>query len=71
VKVAPHTRQTHNPSGESHWASRVRENFKHGSYGEGLETDRKAPRQSLTRQRHSYRAPAQVRRDFLAVQAAA
>jgi hypothetical protein len=42
--------RTHNPFGESHWASRVRENLQHGSYGEGLETGRTAPRQSLTRQ---------------------
>ena len=44
---------THNPSGEVHWASRMRENRTYGSYGEGLETDREsysAPRQSLTRQ---------------------
>lgn len=32
------------------WASRLRENFTGGSCGEGLETDRKVPRQSLTRQ---------------------
>jgi hypothetical protein len=46
-------RTTHNPSGEVHWASRMRENRPYGSYGEGLETDRgshSAPRQSLTRQ---------------------
>jgi RNA-directed DNA polymerase len=34
------TKRTHNPVEEDHWASRVRENFMHGSYGEGLETDR-------------------------------
>jgi myo-inositol-1(or 4)-monophosphatase len=43
--------RTHNPFGESHWVSRVRENRKHGSYGEGLETDQDylTPRQSFTR----------------------
>ena len=44
---------THNPCGEVRWASRMRENLTYGSYGEGLETDRRcwpAPRQSLTRQ---------------------
>jgi hypothetical protein len=41
---------THNPFEESHFVSRLRENFTGGSYGEGLETDREVPRQSLTRQ---------------------
>ncbi len=41
---------THNPFEESHWVSRLRENFTGGSYGEGLETGRKVPRQSFTRQ---------------------
>lgn len=31
---------THNPFGEVHWASCLRENFMSSSYGEGLETDR-------------------------------
>ena len=49
VGIAP----THNPSGETHWASGLRENLTSRSYGEGLETGRgtlQAPRQSLTRQ---------------------
>ena len=44
---------THNPIGEIHWVSCLRENFTSSSYGEGLETDRdflQIPRQSLTRQ---------------------
>jgi len=36
--LSPET--THNPLDEIHWASCVRENFMHSSYGEGLETDR-------------------------------
>lgn len=40
----------HNPSEESHWVSRLRENFTSGSDGEGLETDhKKIPRQPFTR----------------------
>jgi len=35
---------------EIHWVSCLRENFTSSSYGEGLETGRRAPRQSLTRQ---------------------
>ena len=35
---------------ETHWVSCLRENFTSSSYGEGLETSRRAPRQSLTRQ---------------------
>ena len=35
-----HPKRTHNPSSEVYWVSRVRENFKHGSYGEVLETGR-------------------------------
>jgi hypothetical protein len=44
---------THNPFGEIHRASCLRENLTSSSYGEGLETDRasaKAPPQSFTRQ---------------------
>ena len=44
------TEPTHNPPGEARRASCLRENFTSSSYGEGLETDRKAPRQLLTRQ---------------------
>jgi hypothetical protein len=54
VKVAANLDQTHNPSGEAHWVSCLRENLTSSSYGEGLETDRSStqvPRQSLTRQR--------------------
>jgi hypothetical protein len=43
------TEPTHNPPGEARRASCLRENFTSSSYGEGLETDRKAPRQLLTR----------------------
>jgi hypothetical protein len=50
VKVATMTATTHKPFEETHWASCLRENFTSSSYGEGLETGRKAPRQSLTRQ---------------------
>jgi len=42
--------RTHNPYDESHWVSRLRENFTSGSNGEGLETGRLVPRQSFTRQ---------------------
>jgi len=35
---------------ETRWVSCLRENFTSSSYGEGLETGRRAPRQSLTRQ---------------------
>ena len=41
---------SHNPYEESCRVSRLRENLTSGSEGEGLETDRKAPRQSFTRQ---------------------
>ena len=41
---------SHNPYGEYHWVSRLRENFTSGSEGEGLETGSLAPRQSFTRQ---------------------
>ena len=53
MKVVARTDRTHNPSEETHWVSRLRENLTSGSYGEGLETDwylRPAPRQSFTRQ---------------------
>jgi len=53
MKVADLTDQTHNPLGESHWVSCLRENLTSSSYGEGLETGRDSyavPRQSLTRQ---------------------
>ena len=42
---------THNPFDQAYWASGLRENFTSRSYGEGLAMDRRAPRQSLTRQR--------------------
>mgnify|MGYP000600317860 CR=1 FL=1 len=53
MKVAARRDKTHNPSGETCWVSRLRENFTSGSYGEGLETGRDSisvPRQSFTRQ---------------------
>ena len=53
MKVAAGRDKTHNPSGETCWVSRLRENFTSGSYGEGLETGRSlmpVPRQSFTRQ---------------------
>ncbi len=50
VKAAVITYMTHNPFEESHWVSRLRENFTSGSDGEGLETGQKVPRQSFTRQ---------------------
>ena len=53
MKVAASYDRTHNPSGESCWVSRLRENFTSGSYGEGPETGRDlslVPRQSFTRQ---------------------
>jgi hypothetical protein len=53
VKVAAAIDQTHNPLGESHWVSCLRENLTSSSYGEGLETGRaslRVPRQSFTRQ---------------------
>jgi len=53
VKVTASTTLTHNPCGETYWASGLRENLTSRSYGEGLETGRRvlqAPRQSLTRQ---------------------
>ena len=53
MKVAAIGDKTHNPSGETRWVSRLRENLTSGSYGEGLETGRSlcpVPRQSFTRQ---------------------
>ena len=50
MKVYTMTYRTHNPYEESHWVSRLRENFMSGSYGEGLETGQLVPRQSFTRQ---------------------
>ena len=53
MKVTASTTLTHNPCGETYWASGLRENLTSRSYGEGLETGRRvlqAPRQSLTRQ---------------------
>jgi len=47
------TTLTHNPCGETYWASGLRENLTSRSYGEGLETGRRVLqvlRQSLTRQ---------------------
>lgn len=44
------TCRTHKPYEESHWVSRLRENFMSGSDGEGLETGLLVPRQSFTRQ---------------------
>src|ERR1019366_257257 len=50
VKAIAITEPTHNPIEQTYWASGLRENFTSRSYGEGLETGRKVPRQSLTRQ---------------------
>jgi hypothetical protein len=50
VKAIAITEPTHNPIDQTYWASGLRENFTSRSYGEGLETGRKVPRQSLTRQ---------------------
>ncbi|MBU1196434.1 MAG: hypothetical protein KKE62_11990 [Proteobacteria bacterium] len=50
MKAVVINHRTHNPFEESHWVSRLRENLTSGSDGEGLETDRKTPRQSFTRQ---------------------
>jgi hypothetical protein len=53
VKVAVIPDRTHNPFGEAHWVSCLRENLTSSSYGEGLETGRastQTPRQSFTRQ---------------------
>ena len=53
MKVAAAIDKTHNPLGESHWVSCLRENLTSSSYGEGLETGRaslQVPRQSFTRQ---------------------
>jgi hypothetical protein len=44
------TEPANNPSEEACWASCLKENFTSSSYGEGLETGRRAPRQPLTRQ---------------------
>ena len=38
----------------------MKENFKHGSYGEGLETGHEVPRQSLTRQMVRFYFPARI-----------
>jgi hypothetical protein len=50
VKAITITEPTHNPFDKTHRVSCLRENFTSSSYGEGLETDRTAPRQSFTRQ---------------------
>ena len=50
VKIDAKIYDSHNPYGEYHWVSRLRENFTSGSEGEGLETGNLAPRQSFTRQ---------------------
>ncbi len=51
MKAVADIHWNHNPSEESHWVSRLRENFTSGSDGEGLETDhKKIPRQPFTRQ---------------------
>ena len=53
MKAAAGIMRTHNPFGEVHRASCLRENLTSSSYGEWLETGRaiaQAPRQSLTRQ---------------------
>ena len=49
MKAIAITEPTHNPIEQTYWASGLRENFTSRSYGEGLETGRKVPRQSLTR----------------------
>jgi hypothetical protein len=38
VKVAVRSERTHNPCGEAHWVSGLRENLTSRSDGEGLET---------------------------------
>jgi hypothetical protein len=50
MKVYTMTYWTHNLYDESHWVSRLMENFTSGSDGEGLETGYLVPRQSFTRQ---------------------
>ena len=53
MKAAAGITRTHNPFGEVHRASCLRENLTSSSYGEGLETGREfaqEPRQSFTRQ---------------------
>ena len=50
MKVYTMIYRTHNPYEESHWVSRLRENFMSGSDGEGQETGLLAPRLSFTRQ---------------------
>ena len=50
MKAIAITEPTHNPLDQTYWASGLRENFTSRSYGEGLETGRNVPRQSLTRQ---------------------
>jgi len=51
VKAIAIIEPTHNPFDQSYWVSCLRENFMSSSYGEGLETGRTEPGQSLTRQR--------------------
>ncbi len=50
MKIDAVTYGSHNPYGEDHRVSRLRENLTSGSEGEGLETGRSAPRQPFTRQ---------------------
>lgn len=52
MKVAARIDRTHNPCGEAHWVSGLRENFTSRSDGEGLETE---PWDSL-RHRHEAKA---------------
>ena len=57
MKAIAITEPTHNPIDQTYWASGLRENFTSRSYGEGLETGRNVPRQSLTRQRQTHPGP--------------
>ena len=50
MKVYTMIYRTHNPYEESHWVSRLKENFTSGSDGEGLETGQLVTRQPFTRQ---------------------
>jgi hypothetical protein len=50
VKIDATIYSSHKPCKEDRRVSRLRENLTSGSEGEGLETDRKVPRQSFTRQ---------------------
>lgn len=52
MKVADTNDRTHNPFGETCWASCLRENLTSSSYGKGLETNcnQQISRQSFTRQ---------------------